>query len=125
MAKANRGWGYDRSAGGLAERGYNISGQTVGNLLKRRGLSPAPDRHKTTARKDFIRSHMSVLWATDFFNTEVWTLGGLVTCYVLFLVKLDTREVHLAGVTAHLHEVWMMQMGRNLMPFPKPRAALD
>jgi transposase InsO family protein len=114
MAKENRGWGYDRIAGALAELGYDISDQTVGNILKRRGVPPAPDRHKTTTWKEFIRSHMSVLWATDFFSTEVWTLGGLVTFYVLFLMKLDTREVHLAGVTSHPDEVWMMQMARNL-----------
>jgi len=114
MAKENRGWGYDRIAGALAELGYDISDQTVGNILKRRGVPPAPDRHKTTTWKEFIRSHMSVLWATDFFSTEVWTLGGLVTFYVLFLIKLDTREVHLAGVTSHPDEVWMMQMARNL-----------
>jgi hypothetical protein len=27
---------------------------------------------------------MDVLVATDFFTAEVWTLGGLVTYYVLF-----------------------------------------
>jgi transposase InsO family protein len=112
--KENRGWGYDRIAGALAELGYDISDQTVGNILKRRGVPPAPDRHKTATWKEFIRNHMSVLWATDFFSTEVWTLGGLVTFYVLFLIKLDTREVHLAGVTSHPDEVWMMQMARNL-----------
>src|SRR5215475_2992870 len=114
MAKENRGWGYDRLAGALAELGYDISDQTVGNILKRRGVPPAPDRHKTTTWKEFIRSHMSVLWATDFFSTEVWTLGGLVTFYVLFLIKLDTREVHLAGVTSTPNEQWMQQMSRNL-----------
>ena len=101
MAKENRGWGYDRIAGALAELGYDISDQSVGNILKRRGLPSAPDRQKTTTWKEFIRTHMEVLWATDFFSTEVWTLGGLVTFYVLFFIKLDTREVRIAGVTAH------------------------
>lgn len=71
MAKENRGWGYDRIAGALANLGYEISDQTVGNILKRRGLPPAPEREKTTTWKEFIRSHMAVLWATDFFSTEV------------------------------------------------------
>jgi hypothetical protein len=71
-----------------------------------------------------MRSHLSVLWATDFFSTDVWTLGGLVTFYVLFLIKLDTREVHLAGVTCHPNEMWMMQMARNLH-FLGPKAAND
>ena len=97
MAKENRRWGYDRIAGALAELGYDISDQSVGNILKRRGLPTAPERQKTTTWKEFIRTHMEVLWATDFFSTEVWTLGGLVTFYVLFFIKLDTREVRIVG----------------------------
>ncbi|MDH3598977.1 MAG: integrase core domain-containing protein [Candidatus Tectomicrobia bacterium] len=114
MAKENRGWGYDRIAGALAELGYDISDQTVGNILKRRGIPSAPERKKTTTWREFIRSHLDMLWATDFFSTEVWTLGGLVTFYVLFFVKLDMREVHIAGITAHPTEQWMMQVARNL-----------
>ena len=86
MAKENRGWGYDRLAGALAYLGSEISDQTVGNILRRRGIPTAPERRKTTTWKAFIRTHMDVLWATDFFTTEVWTLGGLVTYYVLFLI---------------------------------------
>jgi hypothetical protein len=84
MAKENCSWGYDRIAGALAELGYEISDQTVGNILKRRGVRTAPERKKTTTWREFIRTHLDVLWATDFFSTEVWTLGGLVTYYVLF-----------------------------------------
>ena len=114
MATENRRWGYDRIVGALAELGYDISDQTVGNILKRRGIPSAPERKKTTTWREFIRRHMDMLWATDFFSTEVWTLGGLVTFYVLFFIKLDTREVHLAGITAHPTEQWMMQVARNL-----------
>jgi hypothetical protein len=114
MAKENRAWGYDRIAGALADLGYDISDQTVGNILKRRGIPAAPERKKITTWREFIRSHMNVLWATDFFSTEVWTMGGLVTFYVLFFIKLDTREVHIAGITAHPTEQWMMQVARNL-----------
>jgi hypothetical protein len=113
MAKENRSWGYDRMAGALAELGYDISAQSVGNMLKCRGLPTAPDRQKTTTRKAFIRTHLEVLWATDFFSTEVWTRGGLGTFYVLFFIKLDTREVRIAGVTAHPKEQWMRQVARN------------
>src|SRR5919109_5216837 len=114
MAQENRSWGYDRLAGALAHLGYEISDQTVGNILKRRGLPPAPERQKTTTWRAFIRRHMAILWATDFFTTAVWTLGGLVTFYVLFFIKLDTREIRMAGVTAHPNEQWMMQVARNL-----------
>jgi hypothetical protein len=118
MAKENRRWGYDRIAGALAELGYEVSDQTVGNILKRRGLPSAPERKKTTAWREFIRTHMEMLWATDFFSTEVWTLGGLVTFYVLFFIKLDTREVRIAGVTAHPNEAWMKQITRNVTMAP-------
>jgi transposase InsO family protein len=114
MAKENRGWGYDRIADDLAELGYGISDQTVGNILNRRDIPTAPERKKTTTWREFIRTHMDVLWATDFFSTEVWTPGGLVRLYVLFLIKLDTREVHIAGVTVNPNEQWMKQIARNL-----------
>jgi len=114
MAKENRGWGYDRLAGALAHLGYEISDQTVGNILKRRGIPTAPERRETTTWKAFIRTHMDVLWATDFFTTEVWTLGGLVTYYILFFIHVESRQVHIAGVTPHPNETWMKQMARTL-----------
>jgi putative transposase len=79
LAKEHRRWGDDRIAGALAHLGYTMSDQTVGNILKRHGIPPAPERKKTTTWKEFIRTHMAVLVATDFFTAEIWTLGGLVT----------------------------------------------
>ena len=84
MASENRGWGYDRIAGALANLGYAICDQTVGNVLRRHGLPPAPERKRTTSWADFIRTHMDLLAGTDFFTAEVLTLHGLVTYYVLF-----------------------------------------
>src|SRR5207249_1548446 len=83
LAREHRSWGYDRIVGALANLGYTISDQTVGNILKRHGIAPTPERRTTTTWKEFIRTHMEVLVATDFFTAEVWTLGGLVTYYVL------------------------------------------
>jgi putative transposase len=81
MAQENRSWGYDRIAGALQHLGYTISDQTIGNILKRHDIPPAPERKKTTTWNEFIRTHMDVLVATDFFTTEVWTTAGLVTYY--------------------------------------------
>jgi transposase InsO family protein len=114
FAQENRSWGYDRIVGALANLGYSISDQTVGNILKRHGLLPAPERKKTTTWHEFIRTHMDVLVATDFFTTEVWTWGGLVTYYVLFFIHLDSRKVHVAGVTPHPDQCWMVQIARNV-----------
>ena len=114
MARENRSWGYDRIAGALANLGYTVSDQTVGNILKRHGVAPAPERKTTTTWKEFIRTHMDVLVATDFFTTEVWTDGGLVTYYVLFFIHLASRKVHIAGMTPHPDERWMVQIARNV-----------
>src|SRR5262245_20134078 len=78
MAQENRAWGYDRTVGALANLGLTVSAQPVGNVLKRHGIPPVPERKTTTTWKEFIRTHMDVLVATDFVTTEVWTLGGLV-----------------------------------------------
>ena len=94
LAKENKSWGYDRIAGALANLGHEVADQTVGNILKRHGIPLAPERRKTTTWREFIRLHMDVLAATDFFTTQVWTQGGLVTYYVLFFIHLATRRVH-------------------------------
>jgi putative transposase len=114
MAQENRSWGYDRMVGALANFGLTVSDQTVGNVLKRHGIAPAPERKTTTTWKEFIRMHLDVLVATDFFTADVWTLGGLVTYYVLFFIPLGSRQVHVAGVTPHPNEAWRMQVARNL-----------
>jgi transposase InsO family protein len=114
MAQENRSWGYDRIVGALANLGYTVSDQTVGNILKRHGIPPAPERKTTTTWKEFIRTHMEVLVATDFFTAEVWTLGGLVTYYVLFFIHLGSRKIHVAGVTPHPNEAWIVQVARNV-----------
>jgi len=114
MAQENRSWGYDRIVGALANLGLTVSAQTVGNVLKRHGIAPAPERKTTTTWKEFIRTHMDVLVATDFFTAEVWTLGGLVTYYVLFFIHLGSRRVQVAGVTPYPNEAWMVQVARNV-----------
>ena len=84
LARENSGWGYDRIVGALANLGHQVSDQTVGNILRRHGIEPVPERSKTTTWKEFIRRHMDVLAGTDFFTVEVLTWRGLVTYYVLF-----------------------------------------
>jgi len=114
MARENPGWGYDRIVGALANLGYELSDQTVGNILRRNGIPPAPQRKQTTTWKDFIRAHMDVLAGTDFFTVEVLTLRGLVTYYVLFFIHLESRRIEVAGITPHPNESWMKQIARNV-----------
>jgi putative transposase len=113
MAQENPGWGYDRIVGALANLDHRISDQTVGNILRRHGIAPAPKRSQTTTWKDFISAHLAVLAGTDFFTVEVLTWRGLVTYYVLFFLHLDTRRITLAGITRHPTDAWMAQVARN------------
>src|SRR5437667_4195895 len=76
MANENPRWGYDRIVGALANLGHPLSDQTVGNILRRHGLSPAPKRKQTVSWKDSILSHRDVLVGMDFFTAEVLTRKG-------------------------------------------------
>jgi putative transposase len=114
LAKENPGAGFDRIQGMLANLGHEISDTTVKNILKQNGIEPAPVRTKRTTWAEFLRSHTETLAACDFFTTEVWTLNGLVTFYVLFVMEIATRRVHIAGITTSPNAAWMKQVARNL-----------
>jgi putative transposase len=117
FAKENPSWGFDRIQGSLANVGYHISDTTVGNVLKQHGIEPAPDRKRQTTWKTFLKAHWDVLAAIDFTTIEVWTKGGLVTFYLLFVMELKTRRVHFAGCTTQPNENWMKQVARDLTNF--------
>jgi len=113
MARENSGWGYDRIVGALANLGYTVSDQTVGNVLRRHGIAPAPQRGRTMSWRDFLAAHMSVLADADFFTVEVLKWRGLVTYYVLFFLHLETRRITIAGITRHPDGEWMEQIART------------
>src|ERR1700680_2910178 len=96
-----------------ATRSRTRRSQTVGNVLRRHGIPPAPQRKHTTTWAAFIRTHLAVLAGTDFFSVEVFTLHGLVTYYVLFFIHLETRRVNIAGISVCPDERWMQQIARN------------
>jgi len=94
MAQENRSWGYDRIVGTLANLGYTISDQTVGNVLKRHSIPPAPERKKTVTWREFIRMHMDVLRATDFFTSEMWSGFGLLISFLLCFIHFDRQQIN-------------------------------
>jgi len=113
MATENPTWGYDRVQGALANLGHEISDSTVGTILKEHGIEPAPKRKRLTTWKTLLKAHWDVLGAIDFTTVEVWTRGGLLTFYLMFVMRLATRRVHLAGVTTSPTRPWMQQVARN------------
>ena len=99
MALENATWGYCRIQGELKDLGHIVASTTIANVLKENGIRPAPDR--PSSWRMFLKAHWGQIAATDFFTTEVWTLGGLRTYYVLFFIHLESRRVHIAGITTN------------------------
>jgi len=114
LAKENPTWGYDHIAGALANLDQHVSDTTVGNVLRAHGLEPAPERKRHTTWKTFLQAHWDTLLAIDFTTVEVWTRGGLITAYLLFVMRIGSRRVHLAGCTTSPDGLWMKQVARNL-----------
>jgi hypothetical protein len=102
MTRENRSWGYDRIAGALIHLGYRISDQTVGNILKRHGVPPAPERQKTMTWAEFIHIHRAMLGATDFFSNTVWGWLRLVISCLLVFIHAGRCMGHVADMTASL-----------------------
>ncbi len=113
IARDNPTWGYDRIEGALANLGHDLSYTTVGNMLKSHGIEPAPERKRQSTWKTFLKSHWDLLAAIDFTTVEVWTRYGLVTYYLLVLMEIASRRVHLAGITVYPDEAWMKQTAQS------------
>src|SRR5215472_5961831 len=58
--------------GALANLGHSVSDQTIGNVLKRHGIAPAPHRKHTTRWRDFIRAHIEVLAGITPYPDQEW-----------------------------------------------------
>lgn len=78
------------------------------------GLEPALERGRRTTWKVFIRSHPSVLAAMDFFTAEEWTPRGLITYYVLVVMRVAQRRNQVVGITSAPDCLWMDQIARSL-----------
>jgi hypothetical protein len=81
-----------------------------GRSLRRHGIEPSPRRSGPTWA-EFCRAQAKGLLACDFFSVDTVLLRRF---YVLFFIELDTRVVHLAGVTANPVGPWVTQQARNL-----------
>jgi putative transposase len=111
LARENPRWGYQRIKGELLRLDVRVSATVIRETLRRHGLDPAPRRATMTWRA-FLRQQAAGILACDFFTVDTVWLRRL---YVLYFIELDTRRVHLAGVTTNPNCAWVAQQARNLL----------
>ena len=109
LARENPRWGYLRIVGELKKLDVTVSKTSVATILRRHGLPPAPRRDGHTW-SEFLSAQAKGIVAADFFQVDTVLLRRY---YVLFVIELERRVVHVLGVTTNPNGPWVTQVARN------------
>jgi hypothetical protein len=105
-------WGNGKIAGELRKLGFDLSEQTMANILKRYGVPPFPQRRPTLSWRHLMTHYRQQLLACAFFTDDTLFLQ---TLYVLIFIEVGTRRVHFASCTAHPTQGWVTQQARQVV----------
>jgi hypothetical protein len=95
----------------LVGLGYQVAASTVWTILTNAGVDPAPRRAGPTWTQ-FLSAQAKGILACDFLHVDT---VGLTRIYVLFLMEIATRRVHILGASTNPTGAWVAQQARNLM----------
>ncbi|MBN2194682.1 MAG: helix-turn-helix domain-containing protein, partial [Polyangiaceae bacterium] len=115
LARENLTWGYTKIRDALRGLRVDIGRTTVASILTEAGIEPAPERSRKRTWKQFLRIHWETLHACDFFAVETLGVFGTIRVMVFFVMELQSRAVHIAGIRINPDSAWLMQVTRNLL----------
>jgi len=83
MARENPGWGYTRIQGASANLSHHVGRGTVSNVLKRKGMEPAPERS--------MRTTWSKAWMLQVGRNLIGEESGALASKRYLIIDRDTK----------------------------------
>ena len=107
VARENHGWGYQRIQGELLKLGHRVSASTIRRVLRALKIPPraeTADRHDLAAVPAHPgRDHARRRFLPHRLRADLQRLS------CLFVIEVQSRYVHILGVTAHPDGPWTTQ----------------